>query len=60
MTEETNSKGWGEVAVSFRAVNKSWKNKQFFRPVSQFRKERLKCTATAFFSLEILISFYDY
>lgn len=49
MIEETHSKGWGKVTASVRAVNKSWKNKQFFRPMSQFRKERLKCTATAFF-----------
>lgn len=60
MIEETHSKGWGKVTASVRAVNKSWKNKQFFIPMSQFRKERLKCTATAFFFLEILISFYDY
>lgn len=30
MIEETHSKGWGEVAASVRAVNKSWKSKQFF------------------------------
>lgn len=60
MIEETNSKGWGEVAAAVMAVNKSWKNNQFLDLWVSLERRGGNVQLQLPFFLEILISFYDY